>query len=184
MPGVRFDACLRHRPLPQAGPRHKLAVMSATPTNEVNTLPVITRKRESRLGIPSGRKELTPEEFQAEQDKKQALHRQSFLENKEREKREQKAARERKRYLGLKTSSERIDGVEEISASEAVNMAAELEQRQIIPPRGPKTDDRGTVIDEGEVPIVRGRTKKLTKVEAARVAEEKAKKAKTRKVIM
>jgi hypothetical protein len=132
-----------------------------------------------------GKKELTLEEWQEQQNKKQAQHAQSFQENKERERLALKAARERKRYLGLKTSGERIDGVEEIPVAEAVNMAKELEEREVIPPRGPKTDGGSTVIDEGEVPIVRNRTKKLTKVEVARALDEKTtKKAKTRKVIM
>jgi hypothetical protein len=157
-----------------------LRAMSTTP--DYNTLPVVTRKRDPRLGVPQGRKQETREEWDARQAKLQAQHAQSFVENKEREKREQKAARERKRYLGLKTSSERIDGVEDIPPAEAVNIAAELEHRPIIPSRGPRTDGGSTVIDEGEVPIVRNRTKKRTKVEVAR--EELQKKAKTRKVIM
>jgi hypothetical protein len=157
-----------------------MAAMSATIPNEQNTLPVVIRKRESRVQIPKGKKEETLEEWQERQDRLQKAHADSVLENEARLEREEKAARERKRYLGLKTSSERIDGVEEIPVAEAARMA-----RRIIPPRGPKTDERGTVIDEGEVPIVRNRTKKVTKVEAARALEEKeAKKAKTRKVIM
>jgi hypothetical protein len=157
-----------------------LRAMSAIP--DYNTLPVVTRKRDPRLGVPQGRRQETREEWDARQAILQAQHRKSFEENKEREKRERKAARERKRYLGLKTSSERIDGIEEFSPAEAVEIAAELEQRVIIPSRGPRTDGGSTVIDEGEVPIVRNRTKKRTKVEAAR--EELQKKAKTRKVIM
>jgi hypothetical protein len=158
--------------------------MSATP--DVNPLPVVSRKRDPRLGAPVGRREETREEWQARQDKLQKQHADSLTQNKERERLAQKAARERKRYLGLKTSGERIDGVEEIPVAEAVNIAAELEGRQIIPPRGPKTDGGNTVIDEGEVPIARGRTKKMTKVEAARAREEQTakKKAKTRKVVM
>jgi hypothetical protein len=158
--------------------------MSTTP--DTNPLPVVSRKRDPRLNIPRGQQEETLEEWQERQNRLQAQHAASLIANKERERLAQKAARERKRYLGLKTSSERIDNVEEISPAEAVNIAAEIEGRQIIPPRGPHTDGGSTLIDEGEVPIARGRTKKMTKVEAARAREQDraTKKAKTRKVVM
>lgn len=155
-----------------------------TPTNDTNTLPVVTRKREPRVNVPRSKEEETPEQWAERQRKLQAHHTESFMENEERLMREQKAARERKRYLGLKSSSERIDGVEDIPPDEAARIAAEAEGRNVIPPRGPKTDDGGTVIDEGEVPIMRGRTKKSTRVEAARARKEAQQKKQTRKVIM
>jgi hypothetical protein len=145
-----------------------------------NPLPVITRKRESRLNVPHTRKpDLSPEEWAERQAKLQKLHMENFIAQKQREHLDYKASLERKRYLGLKTSSEKIDGVEEVGPDPIRAI------RAILPSRGPKTDGGSTVIDEGEVPIVRGRTKKVTKVEAERARRVQIqKKAKRRKVIM
>jgi hypothetical protein len=157
--------------------------MSALPESAA-PFPVIRRQRQSGLPIPStGRPQLTKEEWDERQAMLQRQHAASFLANKEQQQRELKAARERKRYHGIKTSSELMDGVEEIPPAEAV-MIAQEQEHAILPSRGPKTDSEGTVIDEGEVPIVRARTKRLTKVEQARARKTAQKKQKQRRVIM
>jgi hypothetical protein len=150
--------------------------------NENEPIPArnVRRRRNPGMLVPGtvpgvgafGARAMTPEEWQADQDHKQALHAKGWIEARKREIAEREATNraldaEQGKPVGhgLKTMSEEIDGVAErlIVPPSPDDVRQSRAKPLRAPARGPKMES-GKVVDEGEVPVKRHRTKKVSRV--------------------
>jgi len=126
-------------------------------------------------GVPGthlGQKLMSPEEWQADQDRKQAQHARGFVANREREIAEVKETNKQRRAAQAGHSIAGSDVLSEGENIRAVPKKVSLREGKgvRVASRGPKVDvgEPNVVVDEAEVPIKHSRSKKVSKVAQAR----------------
>lgn len=128
------------------------------------------------------REQITEEEWQADQDRKQAQAVENHAAHLKRL-REEREEEDRMRASGAKSLRERLDGVDDRMPlpADAEERAYARRQKQLesgkIPMRGPKLRDNGLYEADGQVPVRRDRRKG-----GSRVAQAKGRVAAARRV--
>lgn len=150
--------------------------------NETEPIPNRTTKRRRSPGIlvpnsvPAGnlgQRQLSPEEWQEHQNKLQAQHARGFVQSRDREIEQTRATNKQRRQTAeaghsLAGPDVMMEAENILPVPRKVVAGRTKNQPVTMPARGPVIDDENTVIDEGQVPIKKNRSKKVSKVAEAR----------------